>query len=248
VRKLYHGLVALALGLAFAPATLAAALVLFEDGRHLHVSDFEVQGEDVALRFEGGGSMTIPLELVSRIVDDEVDHTPPAAPVPPPGPEPDRKPSRSVRTADRPKKLSATPYDAYILAAAKEHRIDPALIVAVIRAESNFSPYAVSRKGARGLMQLMPATARRLGVRRIFDPRENIRAGTAYLAELAERFGETSVDLIAAAYNAGENAVDEYDGVPPYRETREYVRRVTRLWSAVYEDVPPAPSAPRPAG
>ena len=125
-----------------------------------------------------------------------------------------------------------SPFSSQILEAAKRHRIDPALIAAVIRAESNGFPRAVSRKGARGLMQLMPATARRLGVRSAFDPRENIRAGTAYLAELAERFGETNADLILAAYNAGEHAVDEYGGIPPYRETRDYVRRVLALWGS----------------
>jgi hypothetical protein len=214
-----------------------AALVLFEDGRHLHVKDFEVLEDDVSLRFEEGGSMTISLDRISRIIDDEFDHTP-LPPPQPPAPEGKKRPARSVRTSARPAKLGTTPYDSLILAAAKEHRIDPALIAAVIRAESNFAPHAVSRKGARGLMQLMPATARRLGVRRIFDPRENIRAGTAYLAELASLFGETSVDLIAAAYNAGENAVQEHKGVPPYRETREYVRRVTGYWNASYDAVP----------
>ncbi len=78
----------------------------------------------------------------------------------------------------------------------------------------------------------MPATARRLGVKSVFDPRENIRAGAAYLAELAERFGEMNADLILAAYNAGEHAVDEYGGIPPYRETRDYVRRVLALWGS----------------
>jgi soluble lytic murein transglycosylase-like protein len=81
-------------------------------------------------------------------------------------------------------------------------------------------------------MQLMPATARRLGVKSPFDPRDNIRGGAAYLAELAVRFGETNADLILAAYNAGENAVEEFGGVPPYRETRDYVKRVLALWGS----------------
>jgi soluble lytic murein transglycosylase-like protein len=122
-------------------------------------------------------------------------------------------------------------FSPHILDAAKRHRIDPAFLAAVIKVESNGYAYAVSRKGARGLMQLMPATARRLGVRSVFDPWENIRGGAAYLAELAERFGDRNPDLILAAYNAGEHAVEEYGGVPPYRETRDYVRRVLALWS-----------------
>ena len=119
-------------------------------------------------------------------------------------------------------------------AAASKYSLDPALLHAVIQAESGYNPGAVSNKGAAGLMQLMPATARRLGVRSPFDPRDNIRGGAAYLAELAERYGETNADLILAAYNAGEHAVEEYGGVPPYRETRDYVKRVLALW------VPPA--------
>lgn len=136
---------------------------------------------------------------------------------------------RSIRTFDE-KAMVGAPYSNEILEAAKAHRVDPALIAAVIMAESNFIPSAISSNGARGLMQLMPATARRLGVERTFDPRENIRGGTAYLAELADRFGETAVELILAAYNAGERAVEDFGGVPPYRKTRAYVRRVSTLW------------------
>lgn len=128
------------------------------------------------------------------------------------------------------------PYNALIAAAAREHGIDPALLRAVIQVESNFAPRAVSRVGARGLMQLMPATAGDLGVRRarrLYDPRTNIRTGAAYLSVLAKRFGETNADWIIAAYNAGPGAVEKYRGVPPYAETREYVRRVAKLWGSV---------------
>ncbi len=92
-------------------------------------------------------------------------------------------------------------------------------------------------------MQLMPATARRLGVRKPFDPKENIRGGTAYLAELAARYGDTRPDLVLAAYNAGERAVEEHKGVPPYRETREYVRRVLAFWTAAAAPVASSASA-----
>jgi len=224
----------------------AASLVVFEDGRHLRVASYEVVEKDrLTVDLVGGGSMTIPLDVVERIVDEEYERPVPAPESAAAGPASDalRPAPRSVRAfseslSPSPKLTSSSaaspslssPFSSQILEAAKQNRIDPGLIAAVIRAESNGSPRAVSRKGARGLMQLMPATARRLGVKSLFDPRENIRGGAAYLAELAERFGETNADLILAAYNAGEHAVEEYGGVPPYRETRDYVRRVLALW------------------
>jgi soluble lytic murein transglycosylase-like protein len=112
-----------------------------------------------------------------------------------------------------------------IIESHREH-LDPDLVRAVIRAESNWSPRAVSRAGAMGLMQLMPGTARSLGVSRPFDPAENIRGGVMYLRAQLERFGR--LDLALAAYNAGPEAVEKYGGIPPYRETRDYVRRIMR--------------------
>ncbi len=211
-------------------APASAALVVFEDGRYLKVSAFEVVDDQVTLSLRAGGTMTIPLVRVDRIIDDEL---PPAEAPPPGAPAVAAAASRSVRAP-----LLAElgrPYEGHIRAAAKEHRIDPALVAAVIQAESNYQPRAISRKGARGLMQLMPATARRLGVRSAFDPRENIRGGTAYLSELADRFGDTSVDLILAAYNAGERAVESHGGIPPYRETQDYVRKVRSIWERLHE-------------
>lgn len=122
-------------------------------------------------------------------------------------------------------RLNTTAYQAEISAAAREFGVEEAVVRAIIHAESAFRPGAVSRVGAQGLMQLMPATARRFGVTDSFDPQQNIRAGTRYFAWLLRRFNG-DLTLAAAGYNAGEGAVDRHKGVPPYRETRHYVQRV----------------------
>jgi hypothetical protein len=109
----------------------------------------------------------------------------------------------------------------------RRHGVDPALVESVIRAESAFNPTAVSRAGARGLMQLMPKTATALGVRDSFNPRENIEGGVRHLRYLLDRY-PGNVALAVAAYNAGEGAVDAHRGIPPYPETQQYVYRVLR--------------------
>lgn len=119
----------------------------------------------------------------------------------------------------------ATQFDALIEEHATANRLNPALVRAVIEAESAFNPRAVSHVGAMGLMQLMPGTARDLGVTDPFDPNDNIRGGTKYLKSLLDRF-DNNVELALAAYNAGPGAVERYDGVPPYRETRNYVAKI----------------------
>ncbi|MCS7041656.1 MAG: lytic transglycosylase domain-containing protein [Bryobacteraceae bacterium] len=127
--------------------------------------------------------------------------------------------------------------------AAREHQVDPLLAEAVIRAESGYNLAAVSPKGAAGLMQLMPATAARLGARDRFDPRQNVEAGIRLLKALHERFGDPRLAL--AAYNAGEQAVMRHGGIPPYRETIEYVRKVERLYQQARAAAPAeAPQAP----
>lgn len=125
-------------------------------------------------------------------------------------------------------RLNTDAYRREIAAAARDYGVDEALVRAVIHAESAYDPNAVSRVGAQGLMQLMPATARRFGVANVFDIAQNIRGGVQYLAWLLRRF-DGNLTLAAAGYNAGEGAVDKYNGVPPYSETQRYVQRVAVL-------------------
>ena len=133
-------------------------------------------------------------------------------------------PSYRTTTADD-RAVSAPRFDDLVLAHAQRHSLRPELVRAVIQVESGFNPMATSPKGAMGLMQLMPATARALGVRNPYDPEDNIRGGTAYLRQLLDKY-DGNEQLALAAYNAGSGAVDRYGTVPPYRETRDYVRRV----------------------
>jgi len=125
-------------------------------------------------------------------------------------------------------------YDALIDRAAKAASVRAELVRAVIVVESGFNPRAVSRRGAVGLMQLLPTTARRYGAFNAFDPEQNIFAGAKYLADLVTRFGAKNLDLVLAAYNAGENAVERYGRhVPPYRETQAYVPNVMKVYHAL---------------
>lgn len=143
-----------------------------------------------------------------------------------------------LRKVGSPRRLRPNPnaeiYDPIILVASQTHRVPAALVKAVIAAESAFDPAAVSPKGAMGLMQLMPATAKDLGVDEPFEDAQNVHGGTRYLRYLFDRYGDWLRTL--AAYNAGPQAVDRYDGVPPYEETRQYVQRVLSYYRRFHDD------------
>ena len=167
-------------------------------GQRLNITGWQQSGETVRLDLAGGSVTLSSSELVSV--------------------EPEEIFSAVQHQAEG-------PYAAEIRAAATTYGVDAQLISSVIAVESRFNPRAVSPKGAYGLMQLPPQTARRLSVRNIFDPRENINAGTRYLKELLDRFDQ-NLSLALAAYNAGPERVTQYRGVPPYPETQHYVRNV----------------------
>jgi len=130
------------------------------------------------------------------------------------------------------RKQSMPGIEEHINGMAKQHNVDPALVRAVIEVESAWNPRAVSHKGAQGLMQLMPATASKYGVRNVFDPKQNVSGGVRHLRFLLDLF-DNDTRLALAAYNAGENAVTRHNGVPPYSETRAYIRRLETLYGTL---------------
>jgi soluble lytic murein transglycosylase-like protein len=126
-------------------------------------------------------------------------------------------------------------YEGLIAEHARQNDVDPDLVRAVVQVESAYNPYAVSPKGAQGLMQLMPSTAHRFGVKNAFNPEENVRAGVAYLRQLLDRYNNDE-RLALAAYNAGPGAVDKYgQTIPPYRETKNYVAQISQITSGTAE-------------
>jgi hypothetical protein len=221
--------VALAAALAGAGAA-RAELVILADGGVVKVKTYQLDGESARLTLLSGGRMTLPLTRVERVVDDEV--APDPEPLPPaPGSAASLAAGAAGLTLplrfDAAQTVPEGPWGALIYEAARRHSLNPRVVAAVIGAESSGNPWAVSRVGARGLMQLMPATAERFGIphQELFDPERNLEAGSRYLSWLVEQF-PNDLAKVLAAYNAGENAVARYGGVPPYRETRGYVRRI----------------------
>ncbi|HVR42649.1 MAG TPA: lytic transglycosylase domain-containing protein [Thermoanaerobaculia bacterium] len=206
-----------ALVAAAVPAAARAEIAVLTNGRTLKISGWAMGAETAVLTLTAGGEMRIAVERIDRILDDEI-----AAPLPEPALE-----RRTWRFDEANLPMFGSRFDGIIVEAARKFDVDAALVSAVIKAESDYDPRVVSHKGARGLMQLMPATARRFGVTDSFDPNANIHAGTRYLRWLLDRF-EGDVRLALAGYNAGEGNVAKYDGVPPFRETVEYIRRIAR--------------------
>lgn len=194
-----------------------AEIVFLSSGRTMSVKAHREDGESLILTLRSGGEVTCAKSLVDRIVPDEVPHPDPEPPpaAAPDGPAPD---AQSL--------LQATPYGEIISAMSEAHGVDPLLVRALIQVESKYNPRARSSRGAMGLMQLMPQTAREYKVRNPYDPRANIEAGIMKLKSLIDKWG---VELALAAYNAGEGAVMRFNGVPPYRETQSYVSRILSI-------------------
>jgi hypothetical protein len=217
------------IALAALASPAGASIALFVDGRAMKISAYKVVGEtEMQLTLKSGGAITVPLTRIDRVVDDEV--------VPPAIVEEVKKvveqdggifPNRSWRYDDQRGPIFKSKFDKLIVEAAKKFDVDAALVSAVIKAESDFNSRELSNKGARGLMQLMPSTAERFGVTDSFDPVANIYGGVRYLRWLLQTF-KGNADLALAAYNAGEGNVWKYNGVPPFRETVNYINRIAK--------------------
>ena len=209
-------------GLALSASEARADIVRFKNGRTMSVKSCRIDAETATLLLREGGQVTFPSTIIERVDPDEV-----------PYPEPKAEPAAvsevavvSVTPALIPEEvLNARPFADLISTLSATHHVDARLVHAVIEQESGYQARARSAKGARGLMQLMPDTARQYGVRNSYDPKANIEAGIKHLKDLMTR-----LDLPAAlaAYNAGEGTVKRYGGLPPYLETQTYVRNILR--------------------
>ena len=189
---------------AFAAGARADYFVL-RSGARLNVTAYQLVGERYRIQINGGSAEIAAADVIA-IEPEEIFISAPRMP------------------------LIQAPYGDMIQSAAKKYSVDADLIFSVIAAESNFNPRAISRRGARGLMQLLPATGTRFGVKDIFDPAQNIDAGTQYLRDLMARY-QGDLVLTLAAYNAGPGAVERYGRVPPYNETISYVRAIRKTYA-----------------
>ena len=189
---------------AFAAGARADYFVL-RSGARLNVTAYQLVGERYRIQINGGSAEIAAADVIA-IEPEEIFISAPRMP------------------------LIQAPYGDMIQSAAKKYSVDADLIFSVIAAESNFNPRAISRRGARGLMQLLPATGTRFGVKDIFDPAQNIDAGTQYLRDLMARY-QGDLVLTLAAYNAGPGAVQRYGRVPPYNETISYVRAIRKTYA-----------------
>ena len=205
---------------------IGAELVLLVGGGFLKVDEYHREGDQMKLLLPAGGTLSLSVLRIDRIIADEIEDES----------EDDLRTALVAIDFAADHEVPSTPFGELIFTVARRYAINPYLVAAMVRAESAFDPRAVSRKGAAGLLQLMPATARRFGIseEEIFDPERNLDAGVRYIRWLAERFAG-DLPLVLAGYNAGEATVDRYQGVPPYTETRNYIRRV---YSAIGVELP----------
>ena len=202
-----------------------ADIVVFKNGRTMSARSYKVDGSTATIVLRNGGEVMFPASIVERVDPDEI-------PFDSPDPSADArvqlaqgKPLDQTVELVPEEVLAARPFADLIATVAAAHELDARLVHAVIEQESNYQVRARSKKGARGLMQLMPATARQYGVSNSYDPKANVEAGVRHLKDLLSRL---DLPLALAAYNAGEGTIRRYGGLPPFPETQSYVRNILR--------------------
>ena len=204
--------------IALAIATPASAeLIFFSESRSMSIKSHRVEGDRVIVSLRGGGEMAFDRSVILKITPDEVAY---------PEETSAATPNNQVPSSAGDFLVERTVYDPLIESASTRHGLPSRLVKALIQVESAFQPRARSNKGAMGLMQLMPDTARQYQARNPYDPATNIDAGTRHLKKLLDEF---ELPLALAAYNAGEAAVRRFGGIPPYAETQAYVARIMGL-------------------
>lgn len=196
---------ALLLALVAYPAAARADYLVLRSGARVNASSYELRGDKYRVQLNGGWAEFSIADVVA-IEPEEIFVAAPKLP------------------------LEQAPFGELIRKAAAKYEVDADLIFSVVAAESNFNPRAISRRNARGLMQLLPETARRLGVKDIYDPAQNIDGGTRYLRDLLKMY-DGDLALTLAAYNAGPGAVQRYGRIPPYNETIKYVRAIRKTYA-----------------
>jgi hypothetical protein len=221
----------------FLPSSAQADIVVFKNGRTMSVKSCTVEADNATMLLRTGGAVTFPASMIARVDPDEVPY--PEAPSGEAATEAAPAGSASVTSASvsdisrfpvpgsrLPEEvLAARPFADLISTVAATHQVDVRLVHAVIEQESNYQARARSKKGAKGLMQLMPGTARQYGVRNSYDPKSNLEAGVRHLKDLLSRL---DLPTALAAYNAGEGTIKRYGGLPPFPETQNYVRSILR--------------------
>jgi transglycosylase-like protein with SLT domain len=202
-----------------AAAPARAELVFFQSGRAMSVRAIRSDGDEIVLQLRSGGDIHCDKSLIVKVEPDEVEYPEDVLQALPF--------ARTIVLAPPPPPAIPEQYRDLVTQTAARHGVDARVVNALIQVESAYHSRAVSPKGARGLMQLMPATGRQYGALDLFDPKVNLEAGIQHLKRLLTRYYDLPIAL--AAYNAGEAAVDRFGGIPPFRETQDYVTRILRL-------------------
>lgn len=207
--------------LTFVAADARAEIVVFKNGRSMSVKSVRLDADVATMQLRTGGEVSFPSAIIARVDPDEMPYPPD---------EPAAVSAVAVESVVKPELVSeevlaARPFADLISTVAASYQLDARLVHAVIEQESNYQPRARSKAGARGLMQLMPDTARQYGVRNSYDPKSNLEAGVRHLKDLMSRL---DLPTALAAYNAGEATIRRYGGLPPFPETVTYVRNILR--------------------